>query len=103
VTGYIPVRNSGYEYLVENGFYDKAPYKGRELAIASLTASDASDPAPKGIRLGGLLQIREEISNSLQAIFINDADVQTSLDEAAARGNQILRRFEETYEGKELP
>lgn len=103
VTGYIPVRNSGYEYLVKNGFYDKAPYKGRELAIKSLTASPAEDPAPHGIRLGGLLQIREEISNGLQAIFIKNEDVQTALDAAAARGNQILRRFEKTYSGKTLP
>lgn len=26
VTGYIPVRNSGFEYLKKQGFYDKAPY-----------------------------------------------------------------------------
>ena len=104
VTGYIPVRNSGYEYLVKQGFYDKAPYAGRELAIKSLTASPIDDPnAYPGIRLGGLLQVRQEVANGLQAIFINNADVQTSLDEAVARGNQILRRFEQTYKGKQLP
>ncbi len=104
VTGYIPVRNSGYDYLVKEGFYEKAPYAGRELAIKSLTASPADDPnSYPGIRLGGLLQIRQEMANGLQAIFINNADVQTSLDEAAARGNQILRRFEQTYKGKQLP
>ncbi|MBZ9935877.1 extracellular solute-binding protein [Mesorhizobium sp. BR1-1-16] len=103
VTGYIPVRNSGYDYLVKQGFYDKAPYAGRELAIKSLTASPATADSLPGIRLGGLLQIRQEMANGLQAIFINNADVQTSLDEAAARGNQILRRFEQTYKGKQLP
>lgn len=104
VTGYIPVRNSGYDYLVKEGFYTKAPYAGRELAIKSLTASPADDAKSyPGIRLGGLLQIRQEMANGLQAIFINNADVQTSLDEAAARGNQILRRFEQTYKGKQLP
>jgi sn-glycerol 3-phosphate transport system substrate-binding protein len=103
VTGYIPVRNSGFEYLNEQGFYGKAPYKGRELAIDSLTASPAGDTAPHGIRLGGLLQIRQEISNGLQAIFIKNDDVQASLDTAADRGNQILRKFEQTYAGKTLP
>jgi sn-glycerol 3-phosphate transport system substrate-binding protein len=104
VTGYIPVRNSGYDYLVKQGFYDKAPYAGRELAIKSLTASPADDAASfPGIRLGGLLQIRQEMSNGLQAIFIKNEDVQASLDSAAARGNEILRRFQQTYEGKELP
>jgi sn-glycerol 3-phosphate transport system substrate-binding protein len=103
VTGYIPVRNSGYDYLVKNGFYEKAPYAGRELAIKSLTASPAEDPAPHGIRLGGLLQIRQEIANGLQAIFINNEKVQPALDASAERGNQILRRFQQTYKGVDLP
>ena len=103
VTGYIPVRNSGFEYLKKQGFYDKAPYAGRELAIQSLTASPANDPLPKGIRLGGLLQIRNEVANGLQAIFINNADVQQSMDAAADRGNTILRRFQQTYKNAQLP
>lgn len=103
VTGYIPVRNSGFEYLKSQGFYAKAPYTGRELAIQSLTVTPATDPGPKGIRLGGLLQIRTEIANGLQAIFINNADVQASLDTAAERGNQILRRFQQTYKNVQLP
>ena len=103
VTGYIPVRNSGFEYLKKQGFYDKAPYAGRELAIQSLTISPASDAAAKGIRLGGLLQVRTEIANGLQAIFVNNADVQASLDSAADRGNQLLRRFQQTYKNVQLP
>lgn len=102
VTGYIPVRQSGFDYLQSQGFYDKAPYKGRELAIKSLTATPPTE-VTRGQRLGGLLQIRQEISNGLQAIFINNADVQASLDDAATRSNAILRRFEQTYEGKQLP
>ena len=51
----------------------------------------------------GLLQIRQEISNGLQAIFIKNADVQTSLDEAKTRSDAILRRFQQTYAGKTLP
>jgi len=103
VTGYIPVRNSGFEYLKKQGFYDKAPYAGRELAIQSLTASPAGDAAPHGIRLGGLLQVRTEIANGLQAIFVNNADVQASLDGAAERGNTLLRRFQQTYKNVQLP
>ena len=103
VTGYIPVRNSGFEYLQKNNFYDKAPYAGRELAIKSLTASSADDTAAHGIRLGGLLQVRAEIANGLQAIFVNNADIQASLDSAADRGNQILRRFQQTYKNVQLP
>jgi len=102
VTGYIPVTKTGYEYMKSNGFYDKAPGKGREVAIASLTASEPT-PITRGIRLGGFLQIRNEVGNALQAIFANQASVQAGLDDAVARGNAILRRFEATYKGATLP
>ncbi len=102
VTGYIPVTKSGYDYMVSKGFYANAPYKGRELAIASLTASVPTENS-SGMRLGGMLRIREEVANAVQEIFTKNADVQTALDDAAGRGNQVLRRFEETYQGKQLP
>ena len=101
-TGYIPVTKSGYDYMVKNGFYDKAPYKGREVAIESLTASEPT-PITRGLRLGGMPQIRQEVGNALQAIFANQSSVQQSLDEAVTRGNAGLRRFELTYKGKQLP
>jgi sn-glycerol 3-phosphate transport system substrate-binding protein len=101
VTGYIPVTKTGYDYMVQNGFYDKAPYKGREIAIESL--SIPGEPGePGGIRLGGFIQIRSEVSNALQEIFANKASVQEALDGAVERGNAILRRFEQTYKGKQL-
>ena len=102
VTGYIPVTKTGYDYMVKNGFYDKPPYKGREIAIMSLTASDPT-PITRGIRLGGFLQIRGEVGNSLQAIFADKVTVQQGLDDAVARGDQILRRFQATYKDKQLP
>jgi sn-glycerol 3-phosphate transport system substrate-binding protein len=101
-TGYIPVTKSGYDFMTKNGFYDKAPYKGREVAIASLTASEPT-PITRGLRLGGMPQIRAEVANALQAIFSNQTPVQQALDDAASRGNAVLRRFEATYKGKELP
>jgi sn-glycerol 3-phosphate transport system substrate-binding protein len=102
VTGYIPVTKSGYEYMMKNGFYSKPPFKGREIAIDSLTASQPT-PVTRGIRLGGFLQIRNEVGNALQAIFANQVSVQQGLDEAAARGDAVLRRFEATYKGRQLP
>jgi sn-glycerol 3-phosphate transport system substrate-binding protein len=101
-TGYIPVTKSGYDYMMKNGFYDKAPFKGREIAIQSLTASEPT-PVTRGIRLGGFLQIRNEVGNALEAIFANQVSVQAGLDDAVTRGDAILRRFEATYKGKQLP
>ena len=102
VTGYIPVTKTGFDYMKSHGFYDKAPYKGRETAIASLSVESGGN-GPGGIRLGSFLQIRGELGNGLQEIFANQKPVQEALDGVVDRGNAILRRFEATYKGKELP
>ncbi len=102
VTGYIPVTKTGYDYMVQKGFYQQAAYQGREVAIASITASQPTSVS-RGIRLGGFLQIRNEVANGLQAIFSNKEPVQQAIDETVDRGNAILRRFEATYKGKILP
>jgi len=101
VTGYIPVTKTGFDYMKANGFYDKAPYKGRETAIDSL--SNYATNGPGGIRLGNFLQIRAELGNGLQEIIANKTPVQKALDDVVQRGDIILRRFEATYKGKELP
>jgi sn-glycerol 3-phosphate transport system substrate-binding protein len=102
VTGYIPVTSPGFEYMKSKGFYDKPPFKGREIAIASLTASDVTEVS-RGIRLGGYIQVRKETRDALQAIFANQMTVEAGLNQAVERGNAILRRFEKTYAGKQLP
>jgi sn-glycerol 3-phosphate transport system substrate-binding protein len=102
VTGYIPVTKTGFDYMKANGFYDKPPYKGRETAIASLSVEGMGN-GPGGIRLGSFLQIRAELGNGLQEIFSDKAPVQQALDNVVDRGNTVLRRFEQTYKGKELP
>jgi sn-glycerol 3-phosphate transport system substrate-binding protein len=102
VTGYIPVTKTGYDFMMSHGFYDKVPYKGREVAIASLNV-EAQGAGPGGIRLGNFLQIRGEVANGLQEIFSGKASVQQGLDEAVARGNAILKRFAATYKGEQLP
>jgi sn-glycerol 3-phosphate transport system substrate-binding protein len=102
VTGYIPVTKSGYDYMTQHGFYADPKYKGREIAIASLTASEPT-AVSRGIRLGGFLQIRNEVANGWQAIFANKVSVQQGIDQMVERGDAILRRFEATYKGKQLP
>ena len=101
-TGYIPVTKSGFEYMKSKGFYDKPLYAGRELALASLSASDVG-PNSRGIRLGGFIQIRKEFRDALTDIFAGKVEVQAGIDAAVERSNAILRRFEKTYQGKELP
>ena len=101
-TGYIPVTKSSFEFMQAQGFYDKAPVKGRERAIASLTASPESPPS-RGVRLGGFVQIRKEITDAMVEIISGKASVEEALNAAAMRGNVVLRRFEKTYAGKAMP
>ena len=101
-TGYIPVTTSGFEFMKAQGFYDKTPYKGRELAIASLNASPITENT-RGIRLGGYVQIRKEMRDALVEIFANKVSVEEGINSAVERSNAILRKFEKTYGGKQLP
>lgn len=102
VTGYIPVTNSGFEAMTANGFYSAAPYKGRELAIASLIATPPTENT-RGIRLGNYASIRAEMVKTIQDVLFNNADVKEALVAFDAKGNEILRRFEATYAGAQLP
>ena len=102
VTGYIPVTIPGFNYMKAKNFYAAAPFKGREIALESLTASEVT-PNSRGIRLGGFIQIRKETRDALQAIFTDKMTVEAGLNQAVERGNAILRRFERTYAGKQLP
>ncbi|MDO1583289.1 extracellular solute-binding protein [Rhizobium oryzicola] len=101
VTGYIPVTKTGFEAMKKNGFYDKAPYKGREIAIASLSLTEPTENT-RGIRLGNFTQIRKEVSTAMEAIFMQNADIQKEIDQAVERSNVGLRRFEQTYAGEKL-
>jgi len=100
VTGYIPVTNSGFEAMKAAGFYDAAPYKGRELAIDSLTMPAGENT--RGIRLGNYASIRAEMVKAMQAVMFNNVPAKQALEEFDAKGNEILRRFEATYAGQDL-
>ncbi|ARE39020.1 Glycerol-3-phosphate ABC transporter, periplasmic glycerol-3-phosphate-binding protein [Rhodovulum sp. P5] len=99
-TGYIPVTKAGYDALVAKGFYDNAPYKGREVAIQSLTFTEPTE-LTRGLRLGGFIQARKEWTNEVQAAFAGQKTMQEALDTAVRRSNKVLRNFERTYQGKD--
>lgn len=101
-TGYIPVTKSGFKELKESGFYDNAPYKGREVAIESLTYTEPG-PLTRGIRLGGFIQIRKEWTGEIEAAFAGKKTIKEALDAAAERGNAAITKFARLYKGKSLP
>jgi sn-glycerol 3-phosphate transport system substrate-binding protein len=101
-TGYIPVTLSGERLLQETGFYAKPEHAGREVAIASLTASEVG-PNSRGIRLGNFTSIRAELRSELEAAFTGQKTMQEAVLAAKEKGDQILRRYEQTFRGASLP
>ena len=101
-TGYIPVTKSTYDALLAEGFYTKEPYSNRDLAMKSLTFTEPG-PLTRGIRLGGMIQIRAEWTAEVEAALAGQKTMKEALDTAASRGNDILARFAKTYEGKSFP
>ena len=101
-TGYIPVTQAAFKQLTDEGFYTAAPYKGREVALKSLTYT-VPGPLNKGFRLGSMIQLRAEWLSEVQAALAGDKTMAEALNTAAERGNVILAKFAKTYADKTLP
>lgn len=102
VTGYIPTTRTAFREMQAEGFYGAPPYAGREIAMQSLTATEPT-PVTRGIRLGNFTSIRGEIRSEWEAAATGRKTIQQALDDATTRSNQILRRFEQTMRGRQLP
>ena len=92
-TGYLPITQAAADLTREQGFYESSP--GTDVAVIQMTANAPTENS-KGLRLGSFDQIRGIIDEELEAVWAGDKDAQTALDSAAARGNELLRRFEQT-------
>ena len=101
-TGYIPVTKTAFEELTTEGFYNAAPFKGREVAMTSLTFTEPG-PLTRGYRLGGMIQTRAEWKSEVEAALAGGKTMQEALDTAVERSNAILEKFAKTYAGKTLP
>ena len=86
-----------------NGFYDKAPYKGREIAIAQPDryAADAADPRhPPRRHAADPPRSRQRPAGDLRRQGLGAAGRSTTLPSAATRS---CAKFAATYKGKTLP
>lgn len=101
-TGYIPVTKAAFEQLTAEGFYSAAPYKGREVAMTSLTFTEPG-PLTRGYRLGSMIQLRAEWKSEVEAALAGQKTMQEALDTAVERSNVMLAKFAKTYAGKTLP
>lgn len=102
ITGYIPVTAAGQARLEQSGFYQKPENAGREVAMQSLMLTEPTENS-RGLRLGNLTQFRAAYANEMQAAFAGQKTMDQALAALQEQGNQLLRRFEQTYRGKQLP
>jgi len=91
-TGYMPITMAAYELTEEQGFYAENP--GTDVAIIQMTGQAPTENS-KGLRLGSFDQIRGFIDEELEGVWSGNKTAQEALDSAVARGNKLLRRFEQ--------
>jgi len=92
-TGYLPITTAAWELTRQQGFYDKNP--GTETATRQMLNKPPL-PFTRGMRLGNMPQIRTLIDEELEGVWTGQKTPQAALDNAVLRGNQQLRRFEQT-------
>ncbi len=90
-TGYVPITTAAHELSKEQGFYETSP--GTDTAILQLSLNQPT-PASRGLRFGNFVQIRDIINEEMESIWSGDKTATEALDEAAKRGNALLRKFE---------
>jgi len=93
-TGYLPITMAAYDYTKNQGFYKENP--DMETALKQMTLNKPT-PNSKGLRFGNFVQMRAIMYDTLEAIFAGDMTAQAGLDDAAAKGNRLLRKFEKAH------
>jgi sn-glycerol 3-phosphate transport system substrate-binding protein len=91
-SGYVPITTEAYELSQEQGFYEQEP--GTDTAIKQLSLSEPTENS-RGLRFGNFVQIRDIINEELEDLWAGNQSAAEALAEAAARGNMLLREFED--------
>jgi sn-glycerol 3-phosphate transport system substrate-binding protein len=89
-TGYVTITNVSLKYLAQTNHFLKNPEQW--TAFARLT-SGINTPNTQGIRLGNFMAVREAIEGEMENILAGKKSVKQGLDDAVAKGNQILKEF----------
>ena len=92
-SGYMPITKAAYEKAKATGVYTQAPYM--ETPILELANKEPTDNS-KGLRFGNMVQLRDVWAEEFEAALNGKKTAQQALDDAVARGNQLLRQFERT-------
>ncbi len=89
-TGYIPVTQSGFDYLEAEGWFDENP----TFAVANhQLAESARVPQTAGAIFGSFAQVYQMYREVFQNILRNDADIQESLDRLKAEADLLIEEY----------
>jgi sn-glycerol 3-phosphate transport system substrate-binding protein len=90
-TGSMPITKAAYEKTKASGFYEKNPVL--HTPVLELTNKQPTENS-RGLRFGNMVQIRDVISEEMEAALAGQKSAKDALDTAVTRSNQILRQFE---------
>ena len=90
-TGYVPITTAAWELSQEQGFYEQEP--GTDTAIRQLSLNEPTANSA-GLRFGNFVQIRDIINEELEDLWAGEQSAEEALQNAAERGNALLREFE---------
>lgn len=90
-TGYLPLTRDAYEKTKAAGYYNQFP--AQEVAIRQLLRGTQARESTS-VRMGGSSQYVAAIEEELENIWASKKTSQQALDDAARRGNEVLRRFQ---------
>jgi len=89
-TGYVPITNAAADLTKASGYYEKNP--GTDIAVKQLNNKQPTANS-KGLRFGNFVQGRTVIEEEIEAALSGKKTAQQAMDDAVARGNEILRKF----------
>ena len=95
-TGYVPITNAAAELTKASGYYEKNP--GTDIAVKQLNNKQPTANS-KGLRFGNFVQGRTVIEEEIEAALSGKKTAQQAMDDANARGNDILRKFAAANKG----
>ena len=90
-TGYLPITQASFDLTREQGYYDENP--GADTSIRQMTLNPPTENS-RGLRFGNYVQIRDVVSEEMEAVMTGAKSGQEAADEAVRRGNALLREFE---------
>jgi sn-glycerol 3-phosphate transport system substrate-binding protein len=91
-TGYLPITTAAYELTRAQGYYDSNP--GTDISIKQITLKKPTANS-RGMRLGSFAVIRDIVEQELEQALSGNKSAKDALDSAVARGNDVLRKFEQ--------